>query len=78
MSTSKFEVEKFDGKNDFSLWRAKMMAHMGNLGCEETLQEESKMAKLENKAEVLKKAKNTIILSLNDQVLMKVIKEESS
>ena len=46
MSTSKFEVEKFDGKNDFSLWRAKMMAHMGNLGCEEALQEESKMAKL--------------------------------
>uniref|UniRef100_A0A803QCF5 Retrovirus-related Pol polyprotein from transposon TNT 1-94 n=1 Tax=Cannabis sativa TaxID=3483 RepID=A0A803QCF5_CANSA len=25
MATSKFEVEKFDGKNDFCLWKAKMM-----------------------------------------------------
>ncbi|CAA2989428.1 Hypothetical predicted protein [Olea europaea subsp. europaea] len=31
MSTFKYEVEKFDGKNDFNLWKEKIMAHLGNL-----------------------------------------------
>ena len=79
MSTSKFEVERFDGKNDFSLWRSKMMAHLGNLGYEEALKKESEISiKLENKEDVLKKAKNTIILSLSDQVLRKVVKEKTA
>uniref|UniRef100_A0A803P6L6 Uncharacterized protein n=1 Tax=Cannabis sativa TaxID=3483 RepID=A0A803P6L6_CANSA len=67
METSKFEVEKLDGKNDYCLWEVKMMAHMGNLGLEEALKESSKiLEKLKNKDQILKKAKNTIILSLSD------------
>ena len=78
MSTSKFEVERFDSRNDFSLWRAKMMAHLGNLGYEEALKKESEISiKLENKEDVLKKAKNTIILSLSDQALRKDVKGEN-
>ena len=43
MSSMKAEVEKFDGKNDFGLWRIKMEAHLGNLGLDEALSGESKM-----------------------------------
>ncbi|EXB77510.1 hypothetical protein L484_015435 [Morus notabilis] len=40
MSMMKFDIEKFDGKNDFNLWREKMMAHLGNLGLDEALKGE--------------------------------------
>ena len=62
-------TSKFDGKNNFNLWREKMMAHLGNLGLDEALKGETKMSpSLEaiEKAEILKKARNTIILSLFD------------
>lgn len=78
MTTSRFEVEKFDGRNDFNLWREKMIAHLGNLGLDDALQGESKIPdSIQNKGEVLKKARNTIILSLSDQILRKVVKEKS-
>lgn len=76
MSTSRFEVEKFDGRNDFNLWREKMIAHLGDLGLDEDLNGESKMPDtITNKGEILKKARNTINLSLSDKVLIKVVKE---
>lgn len=65
MSTSRYEVEKFDGRNDFNLWREKMIAHMGNLGLDEALKSESKMPDTITKGEILKKARNTIVLSLS-------------
>ena len=81
MASFKFEMEKFDGKNDFNLWRAKMMAHLGNLGLDEALKGESKMPTSlseKEKSEILKKARNTIVLSLSDQILRKVVKEKSA
>ena len=42
-TTSKQEIEKFDGVNDFSLWKIKMLALLGNLGFDEALQGEAKM-----------------------------------
>jgi len=59
MSTLKFNIEKFDGKNDFNLGIEKMMAHMGNFGLDEALKGESKMISTideKEKAEILKKA----------------------
>ena len=44
MMSFKYEMEKFDGRNDFNLWREKMMAHLGNLGLDEALKGESKMS----------------------------------
>ena len=42
-SVARYEVERFDGTNDFGLWRLKMRALLGNLGLEEALDGESKM-----------------------------------
>ena len=58
-----------------------MEAHLGNLGLDEALKGESKMSielTLERKTEILKKEKNTIILSLSDQILRKLVKEKSA
>lgn len=69
MSTSKFGGEKFDGKNDFNLWREKITVYLGYLVLDEALKGEAIMfEKIEEKgkAEMLKKARNTIILSLGD------------
>uniref|UniRef100_A0A803QBD4 Uncharacterized protein n=1 Tax=Cannabis sativa TaxID=3483 RepID=A0A803QBD4_CANSA len=56
-----------------------MMTHVENLDHEEALKEDNKISrKLEKKEEVLKKAKNTIILSLSDQVLRKVMNEKTT
>lgn len=34
---ARYDIEKFDGTNDFGLWRIKMKALMGNLGLKEAL-----------------------------------------
>ena len=81
MTNVKFEVEKFDGKNDFNIWREKMNAHLGILGLDEALKGEAKMSSSlsdKERAEMAKKARNTIILSLGDQILRKVIKETTA
>lgn len=72
MSTSKFEIENFDGNNDFNLWKEKMMAHFGNLGLE---LEKALEGKSGTGDDILKKARNTI---LSDTVLRKVIKEKTT
>ncbi|KAL5557874.1 hypothetical protein UlMin_034085 [Ulmus minor] len=68
-SSSKVEIEKFDGSNDFGLWKMKMLAHLGNLGLDLALGKEfPESMDEEKKKEVLKKAYNTLILSLSDKV----------
>lgn len=37
----KFEIEKFDGKGDFGLWKFKMLAQLEIQGLLSVLQEES-------------------------------------
>ena len=44
MSTSKHEIKKFNGKNDFTLWREKKVAYLGNLALDEALKGESNMS----------------------------------
>ena len=81
MSTFKSDIEKFDGKNDFLLWKEKMTAHLGILGLDDALKGLAKMPQTmsdEKKEEVMKRARNTIILSLGNQVLRKVIKEKTA
>ena len=71
MSSFKYNIEKFDGKNDFNLWRKNMIAHLGNLGLDEALKGELKMSSAlseKEKSEILKKARNMILLSVNDQI----------
>ena len=37
-SATRYDIEKFDGTNDFGLWRIKMKTLMGNLGLKEALE----------------------------------------
>ena len=64
-STIKQDIKKFDGSDDVSLWKMKMLALLGNLGLDEALAGEARMptSYTEEKKEIMKKAYNTIILS---------------
>ena len=76
-SSSKVEIEKFDWSNYFGFWKMKMLAHLGNLGLDLALGEESKLLESiekEKKWEVLERTHNTLILSLNDKVLREIMK----
>ena len=76
-STARYDVEKFDGQNDFGLWKMKMRASLGNFGLEEALDGKAKMLETfseEKKKEIDKKAFNTLILGLGDKVLQEVSK----
>ncbi|KAH9716107.1 Integrase catalytic domain-containing protein [Citrus sinensis] len=77
MGTSKFEVEKFIGENDFHLWWLNIRALLVHQGLEETLgdpRSEKKPSKLsdDEMRDALDKAHSTLILSLGDGVLREV------
>ncbi|GJX12900.1 hypothetical protein Tco_0204658 [Tanacetum coccineum] len=74
-STTRFDIKKFDGKNDFGLWQIKMCALMVQQGCDAALETLPVNMKAGEKAALMKKAYNTLILCLGDQVLREVAKE---
>ena len=43
MTFSKFDIEKFISKNNFNMWRAKMLALLTQHECELTLEGEAKL-----------------------------------
>ena len=79
-------TEKFDGSNDFGLWKIKMRALLGNLGLKEVLVAEKKLLEnaieeqkkdlSERRKEINKRAYNTLIRSLGDKVLREVSRME--
>ncbi|KAK9053912.1 hypothetical protein SSX86_024987 [Deinandra increscens subsp. villosa] len=81
MVSTKFSVEKFDGKNDFSLWRVKMGAFLvykgivdalrGNVGRPDGWEDIDWQ-------EAMDEAHSSIILCLGDKVLRKVSKEQTT
>ncbi|GJR11478.1 zinc finger, CCHC-type containing protein [Tanacetum coccineum] len=77
-SITRFNIEKFDGKNDFGLWQIKMCALMVQRGCDDAL--ETLPADMEEgeKTALMKKAYNTLILCLGDRVLQEVTKETTA
>ena len=79
---AKFEVNKFSGDNDFSLWRIKMKALLVHQGLSTAIDAEA-LGKLKasdaNKArEIDSKAHSAILLSLGDEVLREVSKEKEA
>ena len=79
MASAKFEVEKFDGQNSFSLWRIKMRALLRQQGLAKIL--DGKMpstSSKEERAKLEEKAHNLILLSLSDGVLREVADEETA
>ncbi|GJY83147.1 retrovirus-related pol polyprotein from transposon TNT 1-94 [Tanacetum coccineum] len=82
-SIAKFDVEKFDGSNDFGLWRVKMRCPLIQHGWEaaldpfpKTMADAEKTAAL--KTDVYKKAHSALLLCLDNKVLREVNKEDSA
>ncbi|KAH9779278.1 hypothetical protein KPL71_007667 [Citrus sinensis] len=89
MTSRRFDVEKFNGENDFYLWSLKMRAILIQQGLDSALENKEdqigKKEKLEGSSSlggdmrsINNKAHNTIILHLSDEVLREVVKEKSA
>jgi hypothetical protein len=84
MTTAKFEVEKFDGHNSFSLWRIKMRALLRQQGLAKVLESQEEKIDIKTFDEIVKhgeleeKAHSIILLSLSDGVLREVANEETA
>jgi hypothetical protein len=84
MASAKFEVEKFDGQNSFSLWRIKMRALLRQQGLAKILEPSEErigikaIEEIAKSAELEEKAHSAILLSLSDGVLREVADEETA
>ena len=77
----KFDIEKFDGNNDFGLWRLKMHALLVQNGLHKALRGKNALSEKlsdEEKDELLEKAYGQILLFLSDGVLRKVVQEKTA
>ena len=80
MGTTKYDIEKFSGENDFGLWRIKMEAILIQHGCAEALKGEERMSESlssKEKSEMIAKARSAIILCLGDKALREVAREKT-
>ncbi|GKC99432.1 hypothetical protein Tco_1169707, partial [Tanacetum coccineum] len=67
-SITRFDIEKFDGKNDFGLWEIKMRALIVQRGCDAALETLPMDMEAGEKAALMKKAYSTLILFLRDRI----------
>ena len=81
MSSSKFEIEKFSGKNNFELWKLKMRDVLVQQGLHKALDGKRKrpitMSNYDWEA-LDARALNTIRLCLADDVLFNIVVEKSA
>ncbi|KAH9703868.1 hypothetical protein KPL70_011252 [Citrus sinensis] len=89
MASTRFDLEKFNGDNDFYLWSLKMRAILSQQGLDAALEdgEDSKAKKGKEEGSsssgkdmktINNKAHSTIILHLSDEVLREVSKEKTA
>lgn len=79
MTTAKFDLEKFTGTNDFSLWRIKMKSLLVHSGLSTAINGESSEELTEAKLkDIDSKAHSAILLSLGDEVLREVAEEQTA
>ena len=72
MGTSKVEIEKFDGKGDFSIWQKKMKAILIQQKCAKAITDPSEfpeMMKSFEKQDILELAHSLLTLNLSDNML---------
>ncbi|GJU34519.1 retrovirus-related pol polyprotein from transposon TNT 1-94 [Tanacetum coccineum] len=72
---TRLNIKKFDGKNDFGLWKIKMRALMVQQGCDAALETLPANMEARENADLIKKAYSTLIHCLGDRVLREVTKE---
>ena len=81
MSSQKFEVEKFNGSNDFTLWKLKIKAPLVQQKCTAAIEGEEKLPaglSAAEKEEVVSRAHSAILLSLADEILREVADETTA
>ena len=78
MSTTKFDVEKFDRKINFSLWQVRMRAILVQNGVQKALGVRPDGMKDTMWEEMDEKARSTIQLSLTNEVFWEVISEKTT
>jgi hypothetical protein len=81
VQSSKFEVEKFNGKNNFELWKLKMWDLLVQQGLQKALVGKSKKPNNmsnEDWEDLDARALSTIRLCLADEVLFNIVGEETT
>ena len=81
MGSTKYDIEKFSGKNDFGLWRIKIRAILVQQGLVDALRGESGLSvnlSPKEKTEITEKAHSAIILCLGDRALREVASEKTA
>ena len=81
LSATRFEIDKFNGKNDFSLWRVKMRALLVQKGLWKALKGKDALPATlsdEGKEDLLERAHSAILLSLGDEVLREIVDKETA
>jgi len=79
--SSKWDIEKFTGDNDFGLWKEKMETVLIQQKCEKALKGEGSLPVTMSRAkktETVGKARSVIVLCLGDKVLREVAKEPTA
>ena len=79
LSAMRFEIEKFNGKNDISLRCVKMRALLVQQGLWKALKGKNALPGTlsdEEKEDLLERAHSAILLSLGDEVLREIVDEE--
>ena len=79
--TTKFEVEKFDGRNYFSLWHVKMRALLVQQGLSKALKGKDALPTTmydEEKDELKEKTHSAILLCLGNKVFREAEKEDTT
>ena len=80
LSATRFEIDKFNGKNDFSLWRVKMRALLVQKGLWKALKGKDALPATlsdEGKEDLLERAHSAILLSLGDEVPRETVDEDT-
>ena len=80
MGSSKIKIEKFDGKDDFSMWKKKMRAILVQK-CAQAIGHPSEfpeVMKTPENQEILENAYSLLILNLADNVLRQIDEEDTA
>lgn len=78
---ARFEIEKFDGKGDFGLWKAKIKAILVQRKAHKALLDPSTLPQTltaQEKEDTELTAYGTLILNLSDSILRQVIDQDTT
>ncbi|GKC82076.1 hypothetical protein Tco_1137793 [Tanacetum coccineum] len=78
MTGTKFDIEKFDGANDFALWQVRMKALLEQQGLAAALEELHAVTIAAYDNVIQKKAFSALILCSGDRVLREITKETTA